>query len=262
MPRHLAILLNYNHLHLASTVCLRKISLMYDLYYWTTPNGHKITIFLEEAGLDYRLHGVNISQGEQFTAEFLAISPNNKIPALVDHAPAEGNTPLSIFESGAILDYLAAKTGKFAGSGLHQQTLVSQWLFWQMGGFGPMLGQNHHFTQYAPEKIPYAINRYQKETERLYGVLDKQLTGKEFVADEYSIADMAIYPWVVPHTRQNIDLSEFPNVNRWFQSIRKRAAVVAAYEKGAKLNNQPTVMDDKAKAVLFGQGKEVLTPRP
>jgi GST-like protein len=223
-----------------------------DLYYWTTPNGHKITIFLEEAGLPYRMVPVNISRGEQFKPEFLRISPNNRIPAIVDNAPATGGRPVSVFESGAILQYLAEKTGKFLPKDLHGRVEVMQWLFWQMGGLGPMAGQNHHFGQYAPEKIPYAIERYATETNRLYGVLDKRLADREFVAGDYSIADMASYPWIVPYERQGQKLDDFPNVKRWFETIRARPAIMRAYELAKKINVQPTVSEE-SKSVLFGQ---------
>jgi GSH-dependent disulfide-bond oxidoreductase len=223
-----------------------------DLYYWTTPNGHKITIFLEEAGLPYRMVPVNISRGEQFKPEFLRVSPNNRIPAIVDNAPATGGRPVSVFESGAILQYLAEKTGKFLPKDLHGRVEVMQWLFWQMGGLGPMAGQNHHFGQYAPEKIPYAIERYAKETNRLYGVLDKRLADREFVAGDYSIADMASYPWIVPYERQGQKLDDFPNVKRWFETIRARPAIMRAYELAKKINVQPTVSEE-SKSVLFGQ---------
>ena len=203
---------------------------MIDLYYWTTPNGHKISIFLEEAGLPYDVHPINISQNDQFKPEFLKISPNNKIPAIVDHEPTDGGEPLALFESGAILLYLAEKTGKFLPKDLRGRQQALQWLFWQMGGLGPMAGQNHHFSQFAPEKIPYAIKRYIDETARLYGVLDKQLADNEFVAgEEYSIADMAIYPWIERHERQRQDLADFPQVQRWFADIHDRAAVRRAY---------------------------------
>ena len=183
---------------------------MIDLHYWTTPNGHKITVFLEEAGLPYRILPVNISKGEQFRPEFLRISPNNRIPAIIDDAPAGGGRPVSVFESGAILQYLAEKTGKFLPKDLHGRVEVMQWLFWQMGGLGPMAGQNHHFGQYAPDKIPYAIERYVNETNRLYSVLDKRLGDREFVAGDYSIADMASYPWIVPCERQGQKAGRFP----------------------------------------------------
>ncbi|MDD0967310.1 MULTISPECIES: glutathione binding-like protein [Pseudomonas] len=210
---------------------------MIDLYYWTTPNGHKISLFLEEAGLRYDVHPINISQGEQFQPHFLKIAPNNRIPAIVDHEPADGGEPLSLFESGAILLYLAEKTGKFLPKDLRGRQVALQWLFWQMGGLGPMAGQNHHFSQFAPEKIPYAIKRYIDETARLYGVLDKQLANNEFVAgSEYSIADMAIYPWIVSHKWQSQNLEDFPNVQRWFNRIKDRPATVKAYALVQKIN--------------------------
>ena len=225
---------------------------MIDLYYWTTPNGHKITIFLEETGLPYRIVPVNISRGDQFKPEFLRISPNNRIPAIVDDAPAVGGRLVSVFESGAILQYLAEKTGKFLPKDLHGRVEVIQWLFWQMGGLGPMAGQNHHFNQYAPQKIPYAIERYVNETNRLYSVLDKRLADREFVAGDYSIADMASYPWVVPYERQGQKLDDFPNLKRWFETIRARPAVVRAYELAKKINVRPTVSEE-SKSILFGQ---------
>jgi GST-like protein len=227
---------------------------MIDLYYWTTPNGHKITIFLEEAGLPYAIKAVNISTGEQFAPEFLKISPNNRIPAIIDNEPADGNGPLSVFESGAILQYLAEKTGKFLPADARGRTEVMQWLFWQMAGLGPMAGQNGHFNNYAPEKIPYAIDRYVKETERLYGVLDERLAGREFIAGDYSIADMASYPWIVPHERHGQNLDDFPNLKRWFMAIGQRPAVQRAYEVGKKINTKPTVTEE-SRSVLFGQGR-------
>jgi GST-like protein len=225
---------------------------MIELHYWTTPNGHKISIFLEESGLPYKVVPINISAGDQFKPEFLRISPNNRIPAIVDNEPAEGGEPISIFESGAILLYLAEKTGKFLPSDLRERVGVLQWLFWQMGGLGPMAGQNHHFSHYAPEKIPYAIERYQKETNRLYGVLDRRLSGRAFIGPEYSIADMAAYPWVVPHQRQGQKLEDFPNLKRWFESIRERPAVQRAYALAEKINTKPTV-DEESRKFLFGQ---------
>lgn len=226
---------------------------MIDLYYWTTPNGHKITMFLEEAGLDYRLIPINIGKGEQFAPDFLAVAPNNRIPAIVDQAPADGGQSISVFESGAILLYLAEKSGKFLSSDLRVRTRTLEWLFWQMGGLGPMAGQNHHFGTYAPEKIPYAINRYVNETNRLYGVLNKQLAGSPFIAGEYSIADMACYPWIVPHARQQQKLEDFPNLKRWFESIAARPATVRAYALTEKINSKPTIHDDEARKILFGQ---------
>jgi GSH-dependent disulfide-bond oxidoreductase len=225
---------------------------MIDLHYWPTPNGHKITIFLEETGMPYTIVPVNIGRGEQFRPEFLKISPNNRMPAIVDDAPADGQGPLSVFESGAILLYLAEKTCRFLSAGLRGRVETLQWLFWQMGGLGPMAGQNHHFSQYAPEKIPYAIDRYVNETARLYAVLDRRLADREFVAGEYSIADMAAYPWIVSHKRQQQNLEDFPNLKRWFEVIRARPAVERAYEKGKAISNQP-VVDEAARAILFGQ---------
>lgn len=226
---------------------------MIDLYYWTTPNGHKITIFLEEAGLPYKIHPVNIMKGDQFQTEFLAIAPNNRIPAIVDNSPIDEQGPISIFESGAILWYLAEKTKKFIPADTRMKAQVSEWLFWQMAGLGPMAGQNHHFNIYAPEKIPYAQERYIKETARLYGVLNKQLDGKEFVANEYSIADMAIYPWIVPHEKQGQNLNDFPHLKRWFEAMAKRPAVKKAYALADTINTE-TTMSEEAKKLLFGQG--------
>lgn len=211
---------------------------MIDLYYWTTPNGHKITIWLEEAEQPYTIHPINIGKGEQFQPDFLQISPNNRIPAIVDQQPADGGAPIHIFESGAILQYLAEKTGKFLPTDTRGRVETMQWLFWQMGGLGPMLGQNHHFVQYAPEQIPYAIDRYVKETARLYGVLNQRLSDREFIAGDYSIADMAAYPWIVPHERQRMNLSDFPQVKRWFESIQSRPAVERAYAKAEAIQAQ------------------------
>jgi len=225
---------------------------MIDLYYWPTPNGHKITIFLEETGTPYRIVPVNIGAGDQFQPDFLKISPNNRMPAIVDTEPADGKGPLPLFESGAILVYLAQKTGDYLPPDLRGRFDVLQWVFWQVGGLGPMAGQNHHFTQYAQEKLAYAIDRYVNETARLYAVLDKQLADREFVAGSYSIADMASYPWIVSHERQRQDLADFPNLKRWFESIRARPAVVRAYEKGKAINTKPTV-DEASRKILFGQ---------
>ncbi len=227
---------------------------MIDLYYWTTPNGHKITLFLEEAGLPYTIYPIHIGKGEQFAPEFLKISPNNRIPAIVDQQPADGGAPISLFESGAILLYLADKTGRFIPQDLRGRNEVLQWLFWQMGGLGPMAGQNHHFVQYAPERIAYAMERYVKETGRLYGVLDKHLSdGRDFIGGkDYSIADMACYPWVVPHERQQQDMEHFPHLLRWFQRIAERPATVRAYDLAKDINVAPTV-DEASKKLLFGQ---------
>lgn len=232
---------------------------MIDLYYWTTPNGHKITMFLEEAGLPYRLIPVHIGAGEQFKPEFLAISPNNRIPAIVDQAPTDGGAPISLFESGAILLYLADKVGRFIPSDIRGRADVLQWLFWQMAGLGPMAGQNHHFGQYAPEKIPYAISRYVNETNRLYGVLNKRLADRPFVAGEYSIADMACYPWIVPHARQGQNLDDFPHIKRWFGAIRERPATQRAYALVEKINPAP-VITEAEKKILFGQDASIVKP--
>ncbi len=226
---------------------------MIDLYYWTTPNGHKVTMFLEEANLPYKIIPVHIGKGEQFKPEFLKISPNNRIPAIVDHEPNTGGPPISLFESGAILLYLAEKVRKFIPYTERGRAETLQWLFWQMAGLGPMAGQNHHFVQYAPQKLPYAINRYVNETARLYAVLNKRLEDREFVTGgEYMIADMAIYPWIVPHARQKQDLNRFPNLKRWFYQVGSRDATIRAYAKGLEVNIQPTVSSDAAK-YLFGQ---------
>jgi GSH-dependent disulfide-bond oxidoreductase len=230
---------------------------MIDLYYWTTPNGHKITMFLEETGLPYTIVPVNIGAGDQFKPEFLAISPNNRMPAIVDREPAGGGAPISVFESGAILLYLAEKTGRFIPTDLRGRVEVLQWLFWQMGGLGPMAGQNHHFSVYAPEKIPYAIDRYVKETNRLYGVLNKRLADRPYVAGNYSIADMAAYPWIVPYERQGQKLDDFPHLKRWFEDIAARPATVRAYERGKEINMQPT-MTEEAKKILFGQTAAII----
>lgn len=236
---------------------------MIDLYYWTTPNGHKITLFLEETGLPHRILPINIGKGEQFAPNFLAVSPNNRIPAIFDHAPADGGEPVSIFESGAILLYLAEKTGAFIPAHLRGRVEVLQWLFWQVGGLGPMAGQNHHFTQYAPERIPYAVDRYVNETARLYAVLDKRLTDRAFVAgDDYSIADMACYPWTVSHEKQQQDLNDFPNLKRWYDTIAARPATQRAYALAEKINpHRDKPMDDEAKEVMFGQNASTISDR-
>jgi GSH-dependent disulfide-bond oxidoreductase len=226
---------------------------MIELYYWPTPNGHKITMFLEEAGLDYEIHPVNIGRGEQFTPEFLAISPNNRMPAIIDRHPADGGEPISVFESGAILLYLADKTKSFIPQDLRGRMATLEWLFWQIGGLGPMAGQNHHFSQYAPEKIPYAINRYVNETNRLYGVMNKRLAKESFLAGAYSIADMAAYPWVVPYEKQGQKMEDFPHLKRWFEAIAARPATQRAYAKAEDINPAQPPMDDEAKKVLFGQ---------
>ena len=234
---------------------------MITLYYWPTPNGHKITIFLEEAGVPYRISPVNIGEGEQFRPEFLAISPNNRMPAIVDDAPEDGGEPLSVFESGAILVYLAEKTRKFLPEDTRGRIRVLEWLFWQVGGLGPMAGQNHHFGRYAPQKIPYAIDRYVKETNRLYGVLDRQLAREPFLAGEYSIADMAAYPWIAPHEEQGQNLRDFPNVERWFEAIATRPAVRRAYAAGAHLQRERSGFTDEERRILFGQTAATVAPK-
>ncbi len=227
---------------------------MIDLYYWTTPNGHKITIFLEETGLAYNLIPINIGKGEQFKADFLAIAPNNRIPALVDHAPAGGGKPVAVFESGAMLVYLAEKTGKFISSDPRARIDAIQWLFWQMGNLGPMAGQNNHFSNYAVDKIPYAMDRYRNEVNRLYGVLNKRLADRAFLAGEYSIADMASYPWIVPYERQGQKIEDFPHLERWFEMIRAKPAVVRSYEKAKEVNpNLGGIRTAEERAILFGQ---------
>ena len=229
---------------------------MIDLYHWPTPNGHKITIFLEEAGVPYRIHPVDIRKGDQFKPEFLAISPNNRMPAIVDTDPADGGQPISLFESGAILLYLAEKTGQFIPQDLRGRAEVLQWLFWQVGGLGPMAGQNGHFANYAAEKIPYAIERYVKETNRLYGVMNKRLADRPYLAGDYSIADMASYPWVVPHERLGQKLADFPHLTRWFEVIKARPAVQKVYAASEATASQP--MTDEDRKILFGQTAKVI----
>ena len=229
---------------------------MIDLHYWPTPNGHKVTLFLEEAGLEYRIHPVDIGKGAQFEPDFLAISPNNKMPALVDTAPADGGAPVSVFESGAILLYLAEKTGRFLPADLRGRAATLEWLFWQMGGLGPMTGQYGHFNVYAPEKIPYAIDRYTNEVERLLSVLDRRLAGRAFISgDAYTIADMAAYPWIAPYAGAPIDLGPFPDLRRWQAAIAERPATGRAYALSKQVNpDAGKPMTDEAKARLFGQG--------
>ncbi len=235
-----------------------------DLYFWPTPNGHKVSIALEEMGLPYRIQPVNIGTGEQFNPDFLRISPNNRMPAIVDPEPAGGGEPLTIFESGAILIYLANKTGRFdGGTDLRAKVEVVQWLMWQMGGFGPMLGQAHHFRNYASAMTPdqralaYGVARYTNEAHRLYGVLDRRLADRDYVAGDYSIADMAIWPWAVPHRIQGVDLAEFPNVKAWFDRLAERPAVQAGRVVGLELTNRNLAASGQdaqaARAVLFGQ---------
>jgi len=227
---------------------------MLDIYYWPTPNGHKVVIFLEESGFEYHIIPVNISKGDQFKPDFLRLFPNNKIPAMIDRFPKISRMPIFLFESGAILEYLADRTGEYLPE-VHsaQRYEILKWVYWQVGGLGPMAGQNHHFAHYAPEKIPYAIKRYRDETHRLYRVLDQQLSENAFVAGrEYSIADMAIYPWIVPHERQGIDLNEFSALQEWFGKIQERPAVVRAYKKGEEIEGE-AAMTEEAKKILFGQ---------
>ncbi len=223
-----------------------------DLYYWPTPNGHKITMFLEEAGLPYNVVPVNIGEGDQFEPEFLKISPNNKMPAIVD-PDGPGGEPISMFESGAILIYLSEKTGEFLPETPRERYTVLQWLMFQMGHVGPMLGQAHHFRGYAPEKIPYAIDRYTNEAARLYGVMDERLADAEYFAgDEYTIADIAIYPWLVSHERQGQRMEDFPNLNRWFEGVGSRPAVQRALEVGKELRRSFDNVDEKTRETLFG----------
>ena len=232
---------------------------MIDLHYWTTPNGHKITIFLEETGLPYRVLPVNIGKGDQFAPEFLKIAPNNRIPAIVDHAPANGGAPIGIFESGAILLYLADKTHKLIAQDLRGRAETLEWLFWQMAGLGPMAGQNGHFNHAAPEKIPYAIDRYERETARLFAVLDRRLAERDFVAGagrgDYSIADIASYPWTVNYVRLKQNIDDFPNLKRWQEVIKARPATQRAYALVEKINPQkPDVpMTDEQRRMLYGQ---------
>ncbi len=242
---------------------------MIDLYYWPTPNGHKITLLLEElaeagAPLAYTIKPVDIGKGAQFAPEFLAISPNNRMPAIVDHAPTDGGAPVSVFESGAILRYLAHKAGRFLGdapdadaaAALRQRIVVDEWLFWQMGGLGPMTGQYGHFHVYAPEEIPYARERYRKEAQRLLGVLDDRLDGCDFIAGSaYSIADMACFPWISPYSGAPLDLAPFAHVRRWQAVIRERPATQRAYALSRQVNpNAGQPLSDEEKKQLFGQG--------
>ncbi len=229
---------------------------MIDLYYWPTPNGWKISIMLEECRLPYNFIPVNIGKGEQFSSGFLAISPNNRMPAIVDHTPVGGGKPQAVFESGAILQYLAEKTGSFLPLARRERYQVLQWLMWQMGGLGPMAGQNGHFLLYAPEKLPYAIERYGKEVDRLYGVLDTQLasTGAYVAGSDYSIADMAIFPWVRTHKAQQIDIAKFANVQRWYNALFERPAVRRGLELGKDL--RAAGLTEDARKALFGQTAE------
>ena len=224
-----------------------------ELYFWPTPNGQKIAIALEELELPYVIHPVNITRGDQFKPEYLAISPNNKMPAIVD-PDGPGGEPVSIFESGAILQYLARRTGKLRGKGKRDRLVVEQWLFWQVAGFGPMAGQAHHFRHYAPEKIQYGIDRYTNELTRLYGVLDKQLAGRDFIANKYSIADIASYPWALSWEKQGQDISTFPNVKAWLARIGARPGVIRGMATGKDLVPQQVDLsqDKEAQKILFG----------
>jgi GST-like protein len=235
---------------------------MIELYYWPTPNGHKITMFLEEAELPYRIHPVDISAGDQFEPNFLRISPNNRMPAIIDPEPTDRGAPISVFESGAILVYLAEKTGLLLPSDPRGRKTALEWLFWQVGGLGPMAGQNHHFVQYAPERIAYAMERYVKETNRLYGVLDRRLADREFiVGGAYTIADIAACPWIVQWKRQQQELDAFPNLRRWFDAVRRRPATQRAYAKGERYMNRPAVTEE-GKKVLFGQTAQTAQTAP
>ena len=227
---------------------------MIELHYWPTSNGHKISICLEEMGLSYEIFPVNIGKGDQFKPEFIAISPNNRIPAIVDRDPSDGGAPVAVFESGAILAYLAEKTGQFMPSTSRGKADVLSWVFWQVGGLGPMAGQKNHFIQHTGEKIPYAIERYTKETDRLIGVLDRRLEGREYICGTYSIAEMAIFPWIYStNQREPEALSAFPNLRRWFDAIRQRPAVVTSYAKGDAVRNAQPVSEEERRKVLYGQ---------
>lgn len=226
---------------------------MIDLHYCATPNGQKIAILLEEAELPYRVIPYDIFDGDQLTAEFGRINPNHKLPAIVDHAPAWGGGPVTVFESGAILQYLGRKTGQFYPADERGRVAVDEWLFWQMGGFGPMLGQTHHFRLYAPEKVPYAIDRYTNETNRLYGVLNKRLEGRDYICGDYSIADMACIGWARGWEKQGQDLKQFPNVARWLETMLARPAVQRGIKVGEELRNPAGISTPEEKAILFGQ---------
>ena len=231
---------------------------MIDLYFWPTPNGWKISIALEEMELPYALKPVNIGRGDQFDPEFLKISPNNRMPVIVDHDPPGDGAPLPVFESGAILLYLAEKTGRVLPKDLRGRTEVIEWLMWQMGGLGPMLGQNHHFRIYAPEKVQYGIDRYTHETHRLYGVLDERLAGRDYICGDFSIADMASWPWVVPHENQGMDFADFPEVHRWYDAMKQRPGVRRGFDVGKEIRrhmseSEDSGMDEAAKKILFGQ---------
>ena len=226
---------------------------MIDAHYWPTPNGWKISIALEEMELPYRVVPVAINKGDQFAPEFLAISPNNRMPAIVDHDPPGGGDPVSVFESGAILIYLAEKSGRFLPTDLRGRFEVLEWLMWQMGGVGPMFGQAGHFRFYAPEQIPYAKERYDNEMHRLYGVLDRRLADRDYVAGDYSIADMAIWPWVITYKRQEVDLEKFPNVRRWYKTLQQRPALRRGYDVGREFGKPTGDWDEEARKHLMAQ---------
>jgi GST-like protein len=225
-----------------------------DFHFSPTPNGLKVRLFLEEAGLEHRIVPVRLSRGEQHRPEFLKISPNGKIPAIVDHAPADGGAPLAVFESGAILVYLAEKCGRFMPTDMRGRIDVLQWVFWQVGGLGPMAGQIGHFNVFAPEKVPYAIDRYTREVHRLYDVLDRRLAGREYIAGDYSIADIACYPWIVPHAPHGQRLEDFPDLKRWFETIRERPATRATYDGVTDVySGSSQSMSDEERRILFGR---------
>ncbi|MBL4739985.1 MAG: glutathione S-transferase N-terminal domain-containing protein [Sneathiella sp.] len=229
---------------------------MIDLYYWPTPNGWKISIALEEMALEYNVIPVNIGRGDQFKEDFLKISPNNRMPAIVDHNPIGGGEPVSVFETGAILIYLAEKSGKFLPTGLRGRMKVLEWVMWQMGGLGPMLGQNGHFKFYAPEQIPYAQERYTNEALRLFGVLDRQLAGQDYICEEYSIADMACWPWIITYKKQEIDLEQFPNVRKWYDLMKERPALRRGYKVGSELGKPDGKWDEEARKNLMAQAEK------
>jgi GSH-dependent disulfide-bond oxidoreductase len=226
-----------------------------DLYYWPTPNGHKVTLLLEELGLKYVLCPVDIGSGAQFAPEFLAISPNNRMPAIIDHAPSDGGAALSVFESGAILLYLAEKSGRFLPADLRGRIATLEWLFWQMAGLGPMTGQYGHFSVYAPERIPYAVDRYAREAHRLLGVLERRLDGRAFLAgDDYTIADMACYPWIDVYKDAPLELAPYPQLRRWREAIRERPATSRAYARAREVAAEAKPLDEAQRKILFGQG--------
>ena len=228
---------------------------MIDAYYWPTPNGWKLSIALEEMELEYRVCPVNISKGAQFETDFLAISPNNRMPAIVDHDPPDGGVPVSVFESGAILMYLGDKSGRFYPTALRKRTEVQEWLMWQMGGLGPMIGQAGHFKLYAPGRLEYAVERYHAEMLRLYGVLDRRLEGREYICDDYSIADIACWPWVIIYKRQNVDLETFPNVRRWYKTCQSRPGLRRGYEVGKKFGKPGGSWDEETRKNMLPQNQ-------